>query len=117
MTREVQGQARRDALYFRVVRWCPPPATMAEAQAEPAPAKPAEEAGTWQLPQVPQLQHPNEVRQSTIAARNPATALRANTSLPLATHRSPAVPAGLGEEASRGLDVAVGHGHILPGRG
>ena len=62
---------------------------MAEAQPEPAPAKPAEEAGTWQLPQVPQLQHPNEVRQSTIAARNPATAPQANTSFPLATHRSP----------------------------
>ena len=61
---------------------------MAEAQAEPAPAKPAEEAGTWQLPQVPQLQHPNEVSQSTIAARNPAIAPQANTSLPLATHRS-----------------------------
>ena len=36
---------------------------MAEAEEPPTPsAKPAEEAGSWQLPQVPQLQHPNEVR-------------------------------------------------------
>jgi hypothetical protein len=35
---------------------------MSMAEAEPPPAmKPSEEAG-WQLPQVPQLQHPNEVR-------------------------------------------------------
>ena len=36
--------------------------SMSMAEAEPPPAmKPSEEAG-WQLPQVPQLQHPNEVR-------------------------------------------------------
>ena len=61
---------------------------MSMAEAEPPPAmKPSEEAG-WQLPQVPQLQHPNEVR-----SRRPSPHHRAPSQPPQTTL------AGLGAEA------------------